>query len=81
MNGLQSGQELIINEKGLCNPNGDLVLKFSKSFQALLNSHKDNGYKPFCGSINYFVYWKDDDMDREVEIILPELELSRMENE
>jgi ATP-dependent DNA helicase RecQ len=78
MNGLQSGQTLAISEEGLCNHYGELVLKFSKSFQSLLNSHKANGYNLSCSNINYFVYWKDGDMEREVEIILPELELFKV---
>ena len=80
MKGMHSGQELILNEEGLCNSNGDRVLKFSKSFQTLLNGHKANGYKLSHSNINYFVYWKDEDMEKEVEIILPELELRKAPN-
>lgn len=77
MVGLMSGQELVVGGEGMCNLKGELVLKFSRSFRTLLDRHIANGYNLSCGNIHYFVYWKDENMEGEVEIILPELELSR----
>ena len=56
---------------------GGTGFKISKTFQGILGNYKAKGYSISASPINYFVYWKGEETEKEVEIILPELELTR----
>jgi ATP-dependent DNA helicase RecQ len=77
INSLQSGTTLKILEDGLGNSDGELVLKYSKTFKDSLAEYLHKGYKPNAAKVNFKVYWKssEDEKAKEVLIILPELVL------
>lgn len=74
---LRSGQELQIHSDGLADKNGDLVLKFSKKFQEQLLAHRNAGYVLTKASVNFIVYWTDQEKEREYLTVLPELVLEK----
>jgi ATP-dependent DNA helicase RecQ len=73
MSGLHSGGALSIQEEGLGNARGDLVLKYSNSFKTTLDEKQKRGFKITAAKINFIVYWKDETMENEVKIILPKV--------
>ncbi len=77
LSNLQSGDKLSFNNGGCIDNNGNYVVKFSKSFKERLNTFENRGYKLKSARINYIVYWQKEDTDKEVKIILPELELQK----
>lgn len=77
---LTSGDELQISDEGCKNKRGELVLKFSKKFLDKLAEIKKNGFELREARINYIVYWKDDEKNIEVKIILPELQFEKSVN-
>jgi ATP-dependent DNA helicase RecQ len=70
---LTSGDSLIISEEGCKNYQGELVLKFSKNFLDRLSEINKNGYLLKEAKVNFIIYWKAEDNELEVKIILPEL--------
>jgi ATP-dependent DNA helicase RecQ len=74
---MTSGEKIFITDEGCKNSRDDLILKFSKSFRERLLQIKDSGFQPVDAVINYIVYWKNDETDNEVKIILPELSFLR----
>ena len=73
MQTLMSGQLLTPAEEGWANSKGDRVLKFSKKFTELISENKKNGYDLQEVKVNFIVYWKKPDDDKEIKIILPEV--------
>jgi ATP-dependent DNA helicase RecQ len=59
--------------EGLGNAKSELVLKFSKGFNSKLSDYTFKGYKPVEARINFIVYWKNDNNEKESKIVLPEL--------
>jgi ATP-dependent DNA helicase RecQ len=74
---LTSGEKIIINEEGCLNQKNDMILKFSKNFRERLLQIKQSGFHATSGVINYIVYWKNDETNNEVKIVLPELSFIR----
>ena len=70
---LRSGDSLKIMENGLGNVKGEPVLKYSQQFKEELSKYLLKGYQPGSAKINFKVYWRIPDSEREVLIILPEL--------
>ena len=77
MGSLTSGDELQISDEGCRNERGELVLKFSKKFLNRLSEIKKNGFELREARVNYIVYWKDDEKNIEVKIVLPELQFEQ----
>jgi len=77
LNGLQSGQELIVLADGLGLANGQQVLKYSNSFMENLESQARKGYRVKSANVNFVVYWKNE--ETELKIILPEICLEKVE--
>ncbi|MCB0551669.1 MAG: ATP-binding domain-containing protein, partial [Phaeodactylibacter sp.] len=71
--GLMSGQDLLIQAEGLADQSGNLVLKFSKKFHEQLLAHRAAGYALSEARINFIVYWTDQEQAREFKVVLPEL--------
>jgi ATP-dependent DNA helicase RecQ len=72
---LKSGDDLAVNNDG-CNDNKrNCVVKFSNSFKEKIASFERKGYKLKNARVNYIVFWKKEDSDKEVKIVLPELRL------
>jgi len=71
------GEVLIPTNEGCTNSNGELVLKFSKSF---LNTHinlKERDYTLKNAIVNFVIFWMDHDKETEYLVILPELSLEK----
>lgn len=77
MNGLQSGASLRLMEEGLGNAQGQLLCKYSQKFKETLQNHYNRGFKITHAQANFILYWKDEETDQELKIILPELVLER----
>ncbi|HEX2957685.1 MAG TPA: hypothetical protein VHO70_12695 [Chitinispirillaceae bacterium] len=73
----KSGDTLTVNPVGCNDSNGHCIIRFSNSFKVKIASFESNGYKLKSAVVNYIVYWKKEDEDREVTIILPELRLQK----
>ncbi|MFZ4438221.1 MAG: RecQ family ATP-dependent DNA helicase [Syntrophales bacterium] len=70
---LTSGDVLTINSDKCTNSKGQSSLKFSKQFLNIIESRKKEGYLLKEVKVNFIVYWKKEDTEQEVKIILPEL--------
>ncbi len=68
---LQSGDELAVDLRGCCDKNGKQILAFSKSFKERLNQYRDKGYVLHDAKVHMVVFWKSEDMDEEVRIVMP----------
>jgi len=76
-----SGDSLIIKELGCANSNGDLVLKFSKKFLETMKRIERNGYELESAKVNFVVYWQNEEAEKEVKIILPELYFEKKQDD
>jgi ATP-dependent DNA helicase RecQ len=77
INGLTSGETIIICDEGCKNNKGELVLKFSRSFLEKLSEINQSGFQLKEAKVNFIVHWKAEDKEHEVKIILPELYFER----
>lgn len=68
-----SGDLLTKVAEGYANANGDLVLKFSKKFSERINAQLKKGFQLKEVKTGFIVYWKKEDAEQEIKIILPEL--------
>jgi len=75
---LNSGDELRINGASCCNSKGIPVLRFSKQRKETIDGIKQKNYVPKTAKIRFIVYWKGDDMEKEIRILLPELYFERV---
>jgi ATP-dependent DNA helicase RecQ len=75
---LTSGDLLTINNDECTCMNGKSVLKFSKQFLNTIESVKQKGYHLKEARVNFIVYWKKEDTNQEVKIILPELYFEKL---
>ncbi len=74
---LTSGESLTINGDECTTVQGQSVLKFSRQFLNIIETQKQKGYHLRQAKVNFIVYWKKEDTEREVKIILPELNFER----
>lgn len=74
---LKSGDDLIVNEDECLNKNGKSVLKFAKQFILKIEEMKTNKFILKSAKVNFIVYWKKEETDQEIKIILPELIFER----
>ncbi len=70
---LMSGDNLNICEDGCRDLKGRQVLKFSKQFIRQVDAMKKNNYFPVAAKIRFIVYWKKENSENEIKIILPEV--------
>lgn len=75
--GLKSGDKLLLNPEGCTNENGECVLKFSSAFKANLEKYEAQGYKLDVAEVNYLVYWTKEETEVESLIVLPEVGLRK----
>ncbi len=76
---LKGGDELIVNDDGCSDKDGNCVLKFSRSFKKKIEDYKNKGYKLSEALVNYIIFWHKDKLDKEFRIVLPELKFIREE--
>ncbi|RCX16546.1 ATP-dependent DNA helicase RecQ [Anaerobacterium chartisolvens] len=74
---LMSGDRLGICEDGCRDVNGRQVLKFSKNFIRQTDAMKKNNYAPVEAKIRFIVYWKKENSENEIKVILPEIYFSK----
>lgn len=74
---LASGDKLTLNGDECCDGNGKSILKFSKQFVEQIERMKLKNYELKSAKINFIVYWKKEDTEQEIKIILPELHFER----
>jgi len=72
-----SGDVLTINGDECTNSKGQSVLKFSRQFLNTIEEVKQKGYRLNEAKVNFIVYWKKEDAEQEIKIILPELYFGR----
>ena len=77
INRLLPGDNLIVGNDGCTNNYGDIVLKFSKKFNQTISKLKEQGYHLKNVKINFIIYWKDPEKEKEYKIILPELDFEK----
>jgi ATP-dependent DNA helicase RecQ len=70
---LTGGDALAINSEYCCNARGTPVLKFSKQRKEIIDGIKRKNYIPKTAKIKFIVYWKGEEMEKEIRIILPEI--------
>jgi len=76
---LMSGQTLIVAETG-CFSGNIQVLKFSASFCSQMSKLKEKGYAPVKAVVRHIVFWQGQDMENEIKIILPNVEMQKSEH-
>lgn len=74
---LKSGDNLKVDEAGCLDANGNRVLLFSKQFKKDLSNFYEKGYRSLYATVDYILYWEEEEKGSEVPIILPILELER----
>lgn len=70
---LNSGDELTIDGDYCCNVKGQQILKFSKQFVKKIEILKQKSYIPITAKIRFIVYWRKENSEQEIRIVLPEL--------
>ncbi|HEY8499530.1 MAG TPA: RecQ family ATP-dependent DNA helicase, partial [Clostridia bacterium] len=73
-----SGDELAVNGEYCLNAKGQAVLRFSRQGLKTITSIKEKNYMLKSAKINFIVYWKKENADNEIQIILPELFFERI---
>ena len=77
INRLVPGDILISMDEGCANSSGDIVLKFSKKFNETISHLKDQGYQLTTARINFILFWKGPEKEKEFMVILPELDFEK----
>ena len=72
---LISGAQLKVDEEGCLDQSENRVLKFSHKFKKELSKYLKQGYVLKTATINYLIYWKAEKLDKEIIILLPQVEL------
>ncbi len=75
---LRSGDSLKLTDNGCSSHHGKEILKFSKSFLAEIEELKSKGYQPKSAKVNFVVYWQKEGEEKEILIVLPELEFEKI---
>lgn len=70
---LVSGDILQLNDEGCTDSKGQQILKFSRKFLDKKAEQESKGFELKSARVNYVVYWKKPEEDKELKIVLPEL--------
>lgn len=74
---LKSGDSLRLNSMECFDEKGNSVLKFSKQFTAQIEKLKAKNFELKSAKVNFVLYWKKEETQQEIKIILPELTFER----
>lgn len=74
---LISGDVLSVDGEACRNSEGQVVVKFSKQMISRIEALKQKNYIPKTAKVKFIVYWKSEDLKREIKILLPELYFER----
>ena len=75
---LKSGDALSINGDICMDTKGNSVLKFSKHFLRQIENMKAKNYELKSAKVNFVIYWKKEETEQEIKIVLPELYFERI---
>jgi ATP-dependent DNA helicase RecQ len=75
---LKSGDELTVMDDACIDSKGNTICKFSKQFKTKLETLKAKNYYPKNAKVNFILFWKKENSDQELKIVLPELFFERM---
>ncbi|HAE41331.1 MAG TPA: RecQ family ATP-dependent DNA helicase [Clostridiales bacterium] len=78
---LKSGDSLQVDEQCCYNNEGEIVVKFSQNMMLRINDLKQKGYYPVHGTVRLIVYWKGEDSDKEIRIVMPEVVFKRRDKQ
>lgn len=70
---LTAGDDLIISGDECMNIKGQTVLKFSRSFHDRIKDMQSKGYYAKSGKVNFILYWRKEDTNEEIRILLPKI--------
>ncbi|MFZ3132050.1 MAG: hypothetical protein WA125_13340 [Desulfosporosinus sp.] len=76
----KSGDELTIDRDCCRNAKGQAVLRFSKQLIKLIEERKLKNNLPKTAKIRFIVYWRKEDAEHEIRIVLPELYFERTDD-
>ncbi len=76
---LRSGDELKLAEGWCCDAKGNRLFRFSKAFLNKIEEMVQKSYKSKYAKVLFVVYWKKENSDREIQIVLPEVYFERQE--
>jgi len=68
---MQSGDRLTIADGCCLNADGQVVVMFSKCFNANIEKMKQKGYRAVSASIRFIAHWKREDAEDEALVVLP----------
>ena len=74
---LKNGDSLRLNSMECFDEKGNSVLKFSKQFTAQIEKLKAKNFELKSAKVNFVLYWKKEETQQEIKIILPELTFER----
>jgi ATP-dependent DNA helicase RecQ len=74
---LISGNELQAKEGACFDQENQAILKFSKKFKGQLEDLEKRGYHLASVKVNFIVYWKAEQTEEELLIVLPELHFKK----
>ena len=77
---LNSGDRLQVNEQFCYNSGGEKVVRFSQQMIQRIKDFSQKGYYPVSGSVRLIVFWKAEDSDKEIRIVLPEVVFKRKDS-
>jgi len=70
---LKSGDRLLYRGSVCTSETEKPVLSFSKSYISQLESLQNEGYEICSARVNFIIYWKKEESNKEIKIILPEV--------
>jgi ATP-dependent DNA helicase RecQ len=74
---LKSGDRLMVSVDSCSNEKGEIVVKFSRGFSEFIKAHELLGYKQKEASVNFLVWWKKPEEEKEYIIVLPEVQFEK----
>ena len=77
---LKSGDELTVDGDFCLSSNRLPVLRFSKQLKEQIENMKKKNYMSKTAKIRFIVYWRKEESEQEVLIVLPELYFERAES-
>jgi ATP-dependent DNA helicase RecQ len=76
---LNSGDLLSFNGETCFNTKGVAVLKVSKFLKEQIEPMMRRNYRPHSAKVRFIVYWRKEDADDEIIIVLPEIYFEKTE--
>ena len=80
IDGLMSGDRLYVVGEGpavmLADEKGRIVLQFSKKFKQEYEKVLEEGYRMDSAEVNMIVWWKNENREKEIKVLLPTLHFS-----